>query len=383
MKTAAIEYARRGFSVFPCYEIGADGRCTCGKSDCHSPGKHPRTNNGVKDATADPTRVEDYWDEHPKANIAIAMGRVSDSFALDIDPRNGGRESLTALVAKHGDLPPTVEADTGGGGLHFYFVLPSGGVKSRSGILPGIDIKSDSGYVIASPSNHVSGRRYSWRPGRSPEEITRSQAPQWLLDLLLQCPAPGAPSSNSASAARTSRDKLIQRARSYAARASGESEGGRNSAAFRLAGHIAKIDEHGDRLGEADILGIVRSWNAWNSPPLDDGELRSCVHSAMTNGTPRSDKPATSPAVCRPRRDGDESIACEKRRWQVPGGARAISDAAAEVADLLRPKLTHFSRGGTVVRRVEDVNGRAVLKPVLPANFASDVEKVARPFRVK
>ena len=49
---AAIEWARQGWPVFPCHGI-AGGRCTCGKADCSSPGKHPATAHGWKDASSD------------------------------------------------------------------------------------------------------------------------------------------------------------------------------------------------------------------------------------------------------------------------------------------------------------------------------------------
>ena len=39
-------YAAAGFRVLPIH-TAPDGRCSCGKADCHSPGKHPRTEHGV------------------------------------------------------------------------------------------------------------------------------------------------------------------------------------------------------------------------------------------------------------------------------------------------------------------------------------------------
>ena len=43
---ASIAYAELGLQVFPLHEI-RDGRRTCAKLDCGSPGKHPRTQHGV------------------------------------------------------------------------------------------------------------------------------------------------------------------------------------------------------------------------------------------------------------------------------------------------------------------------------------------------
>ena len=54
----ALDYGERGWSALPVFEIGPDGSCTCaepGGPRC-TPGKHPATQNGVSDATADPAR---------------------------------------------------------------------------------------------------------------------------------------------------------------------------------------------------------------------------------------------------------------------------------------------------------------------------------------
>ena len=49
----ALRYARRGWRVLPLF-TASDGRCSCAAGQsCDHPGKHPRTRNGVKDATTD------------------------------------------------------------------------------------------------------------------------------------------------------------------------------------------------------------------------------------------------------------------------------------------------------------------------------------------
>ncbi len=70
---AALEYAGYGWPVFPVHGIRND-RCTCRKESCQSPGKHPLTPNGLKDATTDPTTIRSWWTAHPNANIGIRMG---------------------------------------------------------------------------------------------------------------------------------------------------------------------------------------------------------------------------------------------------------------------------------------------------------------------
>ena len=101
------------FRVLPLHSI-KDGGCTCGNADCHSPGKHPLTKNGVKDATNTPGTILGWRGRWPDSNTGVATGR--GLVVLDIDPRNGGDESLAELIEKYGPLPETVTVSTGGGG---------------------------------------------------------------------------------------------------------------------------------------------------------------------------------------------------------------------------------------------------------------------------
>jgi len=95
-----------------------------------------------------------------------------------------GIEALAELVRQHGPLPATPLLRSGGGGLHYYFAWPgSGGVKTSANYngLP-IDIRGTGGYVVAPPSLHKSGNRYTWEV--SPDEVPLADAPAWLLGLL-------------------------------------------------------------------------------------------------------------------------------------------------------------------------------------------------------
>ena len=117
---AALSYAARGWRVFPCHSIRG-GRCSCSNSinvRCAavppSPGKHPRTAHGCKDATTDAQQIRDWWTSWPDAHVAIATGAESGLVVLDVDPRHGGDDSLAELETKHGKAD-TVEALTGSG----------------------------------------------------------------------------------------------------------------------------------------------------------------------------------------------------------------------------------------------------------------------------
>ena len=157
--------------VIPLHSI-RDGRCTCSKPDtCDSQGKHPRTVNGLKDATTDRYQIADWWRKWPDANVGIVTGAESGIVVIDIDPRHDGDKSLDAIEANYGKLPATATVCTGGGGFHFYFQHPGGTIRSRTDVFPGIDIKADGGYVVAPPSNHISGGVYRFDEGCAPDEL--------------------------------------------------------------------------------------------------------------------------------------------------------------------------------------------------------------------
>src|SRR3982751_1525905 len=93
-----------------------DDLCTCGDPECRSPGKHPIMRNGVKDATINLGQIKELLKKYPDANIAIATGEGSDLLVIDVDPRNGGTETLEKLKKALGEFPATITSLTGGGG---------------------------------------------------------------------------------------------------------------------------------------------------------------------------------------------------------------------------------------------------------------------------
>lgn len=180
----AIIYASRGWFVFPLHTV-IDNRCSCERVNCQAPGKHPWTKNGYKDATLELSKIREWWGENPDANVGIVTGQQSGFFAVDVDPRNRGDESLAHLEQQHGLLPETVQALTGGGGKHILFTYDKdAAIGSRTNFVRGIDIKSNGGYIVAPPSKHVSGRRYTWDTMAHPDDIPISRAPTWLLRTL-------------------------------------------------------------------------------------------------------------------------------------------------------------------------------------------------------
>ena len=157
--SAATAYAKLGFEVLPLHGI-VDGACACGNPDCGSPGKHPALDGGFHGATSDVPTVEAWFQKRANANLGL---RPPPLIVFDIDPRNGGDESWDRWIAKHGECPDTVEVITGSGGRHIYLRAEQP-IKNQKlgGDYFGIDVICATGYVVAPPSKHISGRRYEW-----------------------------------------------------------------------------------------------------------------------------------------------------------------------------------------------------------------------------
>ena len=304
-----------GWPGFPLHSV-RDGRCTCGRSNCPSPAKHPRTANGLKDATTDPVVIEQWWSRWPTANVAVATGVTAGLVVVDIDPRHDGDESVVELELRYGGLPRTAESLTGGGGRHLFFIHPGGSIRNRAKLagLSGIDIRGDGGYVVAPPSLHISGAHYRWREDHRPDQIPLAALPAWLHDLLRETGPASRGSGCTSSANDDERSTLIRAATVYLARAHPAAEGERNSTAFNLAGHLRafEVEGTGFRLTEAEVLDLLRPWNLLNRPPLSGGELARVVGSAMTNGTPRAPHKVAVGAQLTTDKTSDSTA------WEIP-----------------------------------------------------------------
>lgn len=242
MYHAAVEYIKMGLAVFPLEERG----------------KKPRTKNGCKDATTDAAQVKAWWQQWPNANIGIATGKKSGGIFvidLDIDENKGldGYHALQDWERENGSFPDSWMSITGRGGYHLYFKSDTE-IKNRAGIIDGIDVRGEGGYVVAPPSIHSNGRRYEWE--YDPEEYDLAKADNTVNYFLSQ-----------------TSDKYSTHFTMPAIVKSGE----RNTMVFRFA---CMMQAKG--ASDGAVLAATMSENQSKcNPPLEEAEVRQIVESAL------------------------------------------------------------------------------------------------------
>ncbi|WP_294391997.1 bifunctional DNA primase/polymerase [uncultured Sphingomonas sp.] len=197
MCTAALQYARQGWPVFPCREADSEP-FTDQKGRTRVMGaKSPYTGKGgLKHATTDERQIMDWWRKWPNALIGLPMGGATRLFALDFDPRHDAEtgEEFTldslkaALEAQMGcALPISLASRTQSGGVHVFFRQPDAGdpIRNRGNLPEHVDVRGEGGYVIAPPSrmaDAAGGGRYRWLEGR--QDTKPVDAPANLIEIL-------------------------------------------------------------------------------------------------------------------------------------------------------------------------------------------------------
>jgi Bifunctional DNA primase/polymerase, N-terminal/Primase C terminal 1 (PriCT-1) len=261
MLTAALRYAQQGWPVLPLHTPTSNG-CSCYKGPrCNAVGKHPRTENGLTNATTDQHQIEKWWSTWPDANIGILTGSESGLLVVDVDNNNGkqGGDNLSLLAEEFGGLPLTLTAITGNG-EHLFFMHPGIPLKnSTSKLADGVDVRADGGYVVAAPSLHANGKRYAWINEWQP----LSALPSDLLTRLTT----NIEKITTISSEEQDTSEIAPKV----------NEGERNTSLYKVAcalrGQLAKDRD--------EILSILLEYNVENcDPPLDESEVITIADSA-------------------------------------------------------------------------------------------------------
>ncbi|NJD58547.1 MAG: hypothetical protein FIA98_04010 [Anaerolineae bacterium] len=178
-------YANRGWPIFPVTWM-MNGHCSCGRSDCTSPGKHPLVENGFYSATTDLDQIKQWHDRWPDANWGLRTGDKkaggSGIIVLDIDHETGGFHTWDLMREENPGPIETVTVATGNRGQHLYFLYPEGtDIRSGAGVLgQGVDIRANSGYVLVPPSSTTNPYKFELNP--SDTEVI--ELPTWIRSKL-------------------------------------------------------------------------------------------------------------------------------------------------------------------------------------------------------
>jgi putative DNA primase/helicase len=275
---------------------------------------------------------------HPR-NIAVACGDPSGGLVvLDIDPRNGGDETLARLIATHGPLPPTLTIRTGGGGKHYWFKDTDGAIPATFKGGPGVDVLSTGSIAVCPPSVHHTGGLYKIH-ARDPI----AAVPPWLVALYqdtLRHPA-------SEGKTRVHLGRPID-------------PGSRNSELTRLAGMLV-----GRGAEEGLVTDVVTAVNSnLCDPPLDGDEITMLVQSVCSYGADLRMEPLNDYGNARRlvRMHGRNlRYLVERKSWLVWDGRRWApdDDEAMRLAKTVPEVIEALAAQETVEKRAKSLLGWA------------------------
>lgn len=275
MMREALNLAEKGFRVFPVHTPTVKG-CSCKDGEsCGSVGKHPRILDFPNAATTDKEQIKTWWKKWHRANIGIATGKGSNVIVLDVDANKGGNDSFQELFKDLG-FPETLTAQTGNG-YHLFFQTVEGiDVRnSASEVGQGLDIRGNGGFVVASPSLHQNGKRYSWmnetKPRLLPEHLKEK-----LLEIEKQRTAqPIVSNVVTETEAFNNQKRKIP----FLIREEGDKGGknGRNCTLLKIAGAM-----RGKNASYSEILNTLHEVNIKRCiPPMDSFEVEKIALSVM------------------------------------------------------------------------------------------------------
>jgi len=222
--------------------------------------KKPLTPHGCKDAKKDVGAIQSWWKRWPDASIGIATGSVSNLVVIDEDRDDekglDGYEAVKMWERENAPLPDTAQAITGRGGYHLYYHYNGNDIRNRAGLLEGVDVRGEGGYVIAPPSVHPNGTEYIWE--YDPEEMPVAELNGTVRQLL------------QVDTEKNGTQEEFKLPETIGA-------GSRNDTLFKLA---CSLQSQG--LPDVAIMQAVKETNATRcTPPLSDDELTIITESAL------------------------------------------------------------------------------------------------------
>jgi hypothetical protein len=346
-----LKLNRAGLVIFPLFGITKDKKtnepvCKCRNPKCPSPGKHPRIKWTRLSGPLPDSDIKYYFWEDPDSGWGCHLG-LSKLVVLDVDPRNGGLESLSQWETLHGKLPPTLVAESGSGGRHYYFCAPaeSSTWKSKIDLLPGLELLSGKHIVVLPPSPHKCGGSYRWL---SEGLVTVYDTPQTILDAVrvleaekmagVACVKDEAAAAQGAQSVTSSvlycpphhstGGKVFERARKYLQRVAPAIQGQQGNRATCRVACILIIDFN---LFTDEAMILLREFNTRCVPPWTEAELQRIVDWANKLPGPRGGKLGYQSNAIDAELAGLGFDASELEFEIVLPGQKTLNDQLAEV----------------------------------------------------
>lgn len=233
--------------------------------------------------------LKKWWYDWPDANVALITGKLSGVNVIDIDTKEG-QKAVEEFIPDN-FISPT--SKTPKGGRHYFFKYKHG-LRNKSKVLDGVDIRTDGGYAIVPPSINSNGKTYEWFKGLKINEVELPEMPEFLFDVLKQaCDADSRFSNNAvnkkginvvssskfAHSDKTNGNKLQQTTTND--NISFE-EGERDESLFHAANCLIK-----GGMNEANARNCLHILAANCSPPFDKAEANLKIKSAILRAKKR------------------------------------------------------------------------------------------------
>lgn len=231
---AALTYAERGFSVIP---IRSDKKPFI-------KWEHYQTTKATQE------EIILWFTKWPSAMIGIVTGEISGVLVIDCDNEEAYQRIQELLP--EGFLTAIAKTPRG---YHIYLVYPAGQqIGNAAGIIPGVDVRGQGGYIIGPPSVNAEGKAYAWLPGLSIDDVALAPLPCELTRALFN--------NNINKYYRGHDDTLTTSADFFTA-------GRRDEDVFSLANALVK-----SKLSEKYIRQVVEIVASNCNPPFSSEEAR-------------------------------------------------------------------------------------------------------------
>lgn len=259
----ALQYLQKGYSIIP---VGLDKRPLIQWK------KYQTTKTTEEE-------LSQWFKQFPNMNIAIVTGKISNLTVIDFDTKSN---RVNELLQK---FPPTYMVKTPSGGAHLYYKYEPGHTVSANAYpdLPYVDVRGDSGFVVAPPS-HTSVGEY-----KVIQDIPIESFPSYLFPK--------------------------QKAKKSLTQMTTANKGNRNDTLASFSGLL--LQSAPEDTWESEVYPAVQRANLSYNPILPEKEVRTVFDSITKKERQRRADLVTSPVIVDGKETG-EKMAIAKSRSGIP-----------------------------------------------------------------